>query len=223
MNELLNLLKNYSLEDIIKIENSDRQFLAIKNLFSKLKNKSLFLSLVLVNALVCYQLSSKWEDYFEEFSCFFINNKVKNKQELLPIFKEFLKNSKWNKRLLNMKIKRLEKIMIFLDIFIWKEEFYYENMEILNIDLAKYMNQKLDAKTIVFAIKIFSYWARLYFDKMVYFPKSINIPIDSRLTAIYEKYCSDKDCDINEFYKTLSEKLNIPPLHLDSLIWLNNF
>jgi DNA-(apurinic or apyrimidinic site) lyase len=38
-----------------------------------------------------------------------------------------------------------------------KKDFYYENMEILRDDLALLMNQTKDAKTIVFAVKIFSY------------------------------------------------------------------
>jgi DNA-(apurinic or apyrimidinic site) lyase len=83
------------------------------------------------------------------------------------------------------------------------------------------MNQTKDAKTIVFAVKIFSYWARNYFDKFIEFPFEIEIPIDSRLEGIYEIYNSDKNMKIKEFYKILSKKLNIPPLHLDAIIWCN--
>jgi DNA-(apurinic or apyrimidinic site) lyase len=53
--------------------------------------------------------------------------------------------------------------------------------------LAKIMNQKIDTKTIVFAVKMFSYGARNIYDFISY-PKEICIPIDSRLTALFEKY-----------------------------------
>jgi DNA-(apurinic or apyrimidinic site) lyase len=87
----------------------------------------------------------------------------------------------------------------------------------LRDDLSKIMNQKKDSKTIVFAIKMFWYWARNIYD-FVKFSKEIFIPIDSRLTKLFEKF-KWKYTDINKFYLDLSKKLNIPMLHLDWIIW----
>jgi N-glycosylase/DNA lyase len=86
-------------------------------------------------------------------------------------------------------------------------------MLILRDLLAKTMNQKPDAKTIVFSVKMFSYFARNFYD-FVIFPNDIEIPIDSRLIKLYEKN-KESYTDINKFYKDLSQKLNIPMLHLD--------
>jgi DNA-(apurinic or apyrimidinic site) lyase len=83
------------------------------------------------------------------------------------------------------------------------------------------MNQKTTDKTIVFAVKMFSYWARNYFNKFIEFPFSISIPIDSRLTNLYETYNEDKDLKIDTFYEILAKKLNISPLHLDAVLWVN--
>jgi N-glycosylase/DNA lyase len=47
--------------------------------------------------------------------------------------------------------------MPFLEIFFKNEEKYYENMVLLQQELAKVMNQKKDDKTIVFAVKMFYY------------------------------------------------------------------
>jgi DNA-(apurinic or apyrimidinic site) lyase len=44
-----------------------------------------------------------------------------------------------------------------LEIFFKNEEKYYENMSLLQEELAKIMNQKKEDKTIVFAVKMFSY------------------------------------------------------------------
>jgi N-glycosylase/DNA lyase len=57
MIELYNKLKQYTLLDVIKIEESDRQYIALKNLSQNLKNKEIYLSLILANAIICYQLS----------------------------------------------------------------------------------------------------------------------------------------------------------------------
>jgi DNA-(apurinic or apyrimidinic site) lyase len=90
----------------------------------------------------------------------------------------------------------------------------------LRNELAEIMKQKLDAKTIVFAVKMFSYWARNIFKKIHFFPKNINIPIDSRLIALFEEYKWNYG-SIFDFYFDLSKKLNIPQLHLDAIVWVN--
>lgn len=221
MNELYEIMKNYSINDAIEQEKNDLQFIALKELFENIKNKEVYLFLVLSNALITYQLSGKWEAYWKEFSQYFqkINNlDLKN---LIEEEIKFISNSKNNKRLLDVKIQRLNKIGNFIDNFQEKKEFYYENMEILRNELANLMNQKKDAKTIVFAVKMFSYAARNYFKKIILFPSSIEIPIDSRLENIFALYNIDKYMKISDFYKILSWKLDIPALHLDALIWCN--
>jgi len=222
MKELLKKFKNHSLEEAIKIEEADRQFLALKNLFNNINNKEIYLSLILANSIICYQLSSTWENYWKEFSKYFLTKWIIcSPQWVIKELSEFIKQSKWNKRFIETKIKRLEKIKPFLKEFIWNEEFYYTNMQILQEKLSIAMNQKKEAKTIVFAVKMFSYWARNYFWKLIYFPFEINIPIDSRLTHIYEKYNEDKNLKIEDFYMNLSKELKIPELHLDAIIWCN--
>jgi DNA-(apurinic or apyrimidinic site) lyase len=103
--------------------------------------------------------------------------------------------------------------------FKWNAKVYYENMLKLRDDLANTMNQKKDAKTIVFAVKMFYYWAKeIFWDTT--FPKNIFIPIDSRLTNLFETY-RENYTDIDKFYLDLSQKLDIPLLHLDAVLWVN--
>jgi len=218
--KLLEKIKNISIIDAIKIEESDLQFFALKKLFKNIKNKDTYLALILTNSIVCYQLSSSWENYWDEFSSYFSKNEI-NKNNLVEKLWFFIANSRWNKRFLKTKIKRIEKLKPFLEKFIWNEKFYYSNMEKLNYELAKTMNQKLNDKTIVFAVKMFSYWARNYFNELIKFPFSISIPIDSRLKKIYEIYNRDENLKIDDFYNILSRKISIPPLHLDAILWVN--
>lgn len=219
MKELYNKLKQYSISDAIRIEESDRQYIALKNLSKNIQNRDTYLSLILANAIICYQLSWKWENYWEEFSEYFSNIDFEE-NELLEVLWIFIKQSKNNKRFIDTKIKRLEKLKPFLDIFLWKEEEYYNDMEKLRDSLTKTMKQKKDAKTIVFAVKMFSYWARNIYNKVNYFPENINVPVDSRLIALFEKYKWGYE-DINKFYFDLSKKLDISELHLDAIVWVN--
>jgi DNA-(apurinic or apyrimidinic site) lyase len=146
--------------------------------------------------------------------------------EIYSFFKKFIPESKNNRRFVDTKLKRVSKLDYFYKEFLEKIEFYNNNMEILLENLSKIMNQKLDAKTIVFAIKMFSYGSRNIFGfKKI--SEKIHIPVDSRLEKLYYRYnhTSDKEIVTNkiikEFYSKLSEKLSIPELHLDAILWVN--
>jgi DNA-(apurinic or apyrimidinic site) lyase len=201
-------------------------------------NKEEFLALIISNALICYQLSGTWEKYWEEFSDYFenphpnplllrgegINQKSWKDRNLfaLDILKKlakFIRQSKNNRRFVEAKIQRLEKVRPFLANFWWNSGNYYNDMVKLRDDLALTMWQKSDAKTIVFAVKMFYYWAKIIFGNKT-FPNEIFVPIDSRLTNLFEKYKEDYT-DINKFYLDLSKKLNIPMLHLDAILWVD--
>ncbi len=221
--KLIKNLKKYNIKDIIKMEEKDRQFLAIKQLYKNIKNSNYFLPLIITNALLWYQLSSKWENYWEEFCYEVLNFNFKKDFSVFEIeefFKNFLPKSKWNKRLLNIKISRIKKILLFLDEFIGKEEIYYENILQFQEVLAKFMKQKNDAKTIVFSIKMFHYWARLKFKKFIPIPFEIAIPIDSRIKKLTKKY-NNLWLSTKDFWFFVSKKVNIPILHLDTFLWTN--
>ena len=241
MQKLYFLLQNYTLEDALKLEKQDLQYKALEKLYINIEDKNLFLWLIIANSIVCYQLSSTWEKYWKEFSKsasdYFleqIQGRFPSSRELqltqiITFLKVFLPNSRWNKRLLEVKIKRLEKVEKFISIFLNNIDYYLENLVILRDELAKTMNQKKDAKTIVFAIKMIMYGISIIESEIQgRFPTSrewqlinqINIPIDSRLTKIFEIYKEDYT-DIKLFYYDLSEKLEIPEIHLDAILWVN--
>jgi DNA-(apurinic or apyrimidinic site) lyase len=178
----------------------------------------LYLVLIISNALICYQLSGSWERYWEEFGVYF-SDKNFAYEDIYPELAKFISQSKNNKRFVEAKIIRLQKLKPFLANFKWKAKFYFDNMAKLRDDLAVTMWQKKNAKTIVFAVKMFYYGAKnVYWETN--FPKEISIPVDSRLTNLFEKY-KENYTDISLFYTDLSEKLNIPELHLDAILWVN--
>jgi len=221
MINLYNKLNKYNLSDAIDFEKKDLQFVSLNNLYKNLNDKDIFFWLILLNSIVCYQLSSTWEKYWSEFSLYFSHISNLDKTNLVNWFKDFLKTSKWNSRLYDIKIKRIDKINLFLSEFIINRDYYLTNLYELREKIAFFMNQKNTDKTIVFSIKMLMYWILIvYWEIQDISHKKINIPIDSRLTKIFEKYKWDYN-DINLFYCDLSEKLNIAELHLDALIWVN--
>ncbi|MDD3302061.1 MAG: N-glycosylase/DNA lyase [Candidatus Gracilibacteria bacterium] len=221
MTSLYNKLNKYKLSDVIDFEKKDLQFVALNNLFKNLNDKDIFFGLILLNSIVCYQLSSTGEKYWAEFSLYFSHIRNLDKTNLVNGFKDFLKTSKGNSRLYDIKIKRIDKINLFLSEFIINLDYYLVNLYELRDKIAFFMNQKNTDKTIVFSIKMIMYGALIVYGEIQDIShKKINIPIDSRLTKIFEKYKGDYN-DINLFYCDLSKKLNIAELHLDALIWVN--
>lgn len=52
----------------------------------------------------------------------------------------------------------------------------------------------------------------------------VRIPVDSRLQQIYIKHFpghTDNEKTIQAYFQDLAESFGIPPLHLDSLVWID--
>jgi len=220
MNKLYKLIQDITLEDILELEKNDPTFTPLISLYNEINDKGFFLSLITTNALICYQLSSSWEEYWREFWDKAWKYNYQDMNDIFNFFIDFLPKSKGNKRLVPTKLKRLEKLRNFLSDFSDHESDFYNDMISLQTALGKTMKQKKTDKTIVFAVKMFGYWARIRFKEIKIYPKEINIPIDSRLENIYKTYKWNEKNSIL-FYDKLCKKLKLPPLHLDAVLWVN--
>ena len=130
---------------------------------------------------------------------------------------EFLPKSKTNKRILQPKLKRLEKLEPFLDTLTVKDLMdYYRNMVKFRNDLARAMRSKGEAKTIVFAVKMFGYASRIAFEEFIPYPMEIDIPKDFRIENYTKRLTSQ---DLVKFWREIALEVNIPPLHIDSILW----
>jgi len=200
---LKRILKEFTLEDALEIEQYDRQYKALEKLYEALNNKEVFFKLVLTNALLSYQLPVKGEKYWENFASFF------SKRNSLEDFKDFIKI--YNYRFLNTKLKRLDKVKPLISKLTLKDlQFFCKNPLALLKLLSDELKQPLSAKTLVFAVKMFIYACRIIGEETVVAPFEIDIPVDVRL----KKISSDV-----KFWKQLAAEVGIPPLHLDSIIW----
>ena len=204
LKRLSQVLKEFSLEDALRMEKFDRQYRALENLYNSLRDEGLFLKLVLVNALLSYQLPTKGEIYWENFARFFAKNPSPER------FEEFLKRH--NNRFLNSKLRRLQKVLRVVERLTVEElKSFCQNPTLLLDYLSENLGQEKSAKTLVFAVKMFIYACRIAGGKRVVAPFEIEIPLDVRLRKIAPSL---------EFWRNLSREVNIPPLHLDTLVWV---
>jgi DNA-(apurinic or apyrimidinic site) lyase len=204
--ELIKILKQFNYNDIRYIEEKlDKQYVALSNLYKNLKDPLLFFKLVLINSLLSYQLSMRGEEYWTKFSEFFSNKKD------LTAFEEFLK--KYNKRFLNTKLKRLEKVKKFVENLTLKDfDLFIEEPNLYLEKISSYLNQDKSAKTLVFSLKMLFYAYRIVSNEFKKFPFGIMIPLDVRIKKI---------SDDKEFWKKLENKVGIPLLHLDAILWVS--
>lgn len=234
-------INQFSIDEIIKIEHQDRQFLTLKKTREKINiwndknlNSDLFLFLILQNSIISYQIAWNWNLRREEFGqkiqsdFFYLKELFKSWKDNLDRRYKFITTSKYNKRLYNLKLKRLQKFEKFrtykLNSLKKPNNFiqtYYKNLNILLEEISLTLNNKKNTKTVVFAIKMFGYWARIISKKFIYYPKNISIPVDSRLKKIYSiqfQIKNEKEEIIQKYFENLAKKLDISPLHLDSLL-----
>lgn len=193
-------------------EHIDPQFQALMFLYENVNDKILFVPLVTANALVSYQLSGKGEEWWWEFARWFSEHPIVG--GISSAYAEFLPKSRTNKRLANIKVKRLERVENFL--LAMRPEAYYENMVQLWKDLARILETPRNAKTLVFSVKMFGYAMRIATGKFVPYPFEVPIPVDSRIKKFTEKLGAEKPIP---FWNDVARESGVPPLHIDSILW----
>ncbi|MDK2854156.1 MAG: DNA-(apurinic or apyrimidinic site) lyase [Thermococcaceae archaeon] len=187
----------------------------MENLYKNLNDDELFLKLVIANSIVSYQLSAKGEKWWWEFSEYFSKNPPEG--GILKAYSEFLPRSKTNRRLIPPKLSRLKKLEPFLSSLTIEDlKSYYQNMVRLRDHLAKVLNSREDAKTIVFAVKMFGYASRIAFKEFIPYPMEIDIPKDFRIESYTKRFTSE---DPVKFWREISKEVGVPPLHIDSILW----
>lgn len=236
--KLSEFVSQYTLEDILKIEHNDSQNQVIKRAWESIRHtygdtkvvRQSFLYILLQTALVSYQIAGSWPLWWDEITQKIISDfdrvfRLFLSGESTDVWwYETLTNSKYNKRLYNNKSMRMLKFHASYQMFDVEVVDYfslYQDMEKLLGLLAVCMKTDRSAKTISFAVKIFGYGARRVYDQMILYPMGISIPLDSRLRTIGRKEHGEiSDKDLLAWYNQLWQDVAIPPLHLDSLLWL---
>lgn len=189
--ELVEKLKEVGLQGALAVEERDPQLHAVSYL---LRRKPHATPLVVANALVSYQLSMKGEEYWWAFA-----KAIAGGQSL----KEFLRE--YNRRLLPAKLQRLEKSRN-----VWEKVSPATPYEELYLSLYAIFGPQ---KTVSFAVKMLGY-AKRALGRQEPFPFSIPLPYDSRMERLSKALGVRK-----EEWQELAERVGIPPLHLDSLLW----
>ncbi|WP_461863519.1 N-glycosylase/DNA lyase [Thermococcus sp.] len=196
-------------------EKVDLQFPALEYLHGNLNDDETFIRLVIANALVSYQLTATGEEWWREFSEYFSRNPAGD--SIKDAYAKFLPNSRTNRRFIQGKLKRLERIEPFLQELKLREiEHYYMNMSEFRNALAEALGAKKNTKTVVFAVKMFGYACRIALGRFIPYPMDVEIPDDVRINAYTKRFT---DAPPVVFWSRIAGEVAIPPLHIDSILW----
>lgn len=218
LNKLIEKLQGFTIESVLNFEETfDEQFHALKYLHEKLASEKVFLGLVILNALVSYQLNCTAERYWWEFARYFSTTKNHNLEKLPEIFIEFLNRTECGSRLKTQKILRAKRAWKAIVKRINDVDWLLHNQRTFMLELSEALNSKPSSKTIVFAMKMLNYALRITTGRRIVAPMSIDIPLDSRILKISKALGIENPL---EFWRKLSRRLEIPPPHLDSLLWI---
>ena len=217
VSRLINVLRMFSIDDVLEFEeNFDEQYKALRRLYHHLEDPSLFLSLVILNAIISYQLNCRGEEYWQEFSVFFSRNELPTENPC-DMMLHFLERSKCNKRLVRQKIARIHRACgSVIDLCRNWHSLLEEQTKIVYV-LAEALQTSLDSKTVVFAVKMANYGLRIITNRRLIAPMEVDIPLDSRIARITKAL---KIGNPKKFWREISRRIGIPPLHIDSLLWI---
>ncbi|ADI31209.1 N-glycosylase/DNA lyase [Staphylothermus hellenicus] len=236
--EFIGSLINRVRDFIDLLEKNDPQYLAVSELV-KHYGKELASIILVANALISYQLSSRGEEYWSALSKWFIDRreKIKDINDIMENHVMFLKYTNYNKMGLRHKIKRLQ---LFYNSSLAKNLVnsplkYCNQLDKLVYEISKILKTDPTAKTVVFAGKMYYY---LCLTCEAEIGGEIPIPVDRRNTFLAISSCIVMGCRNNistcvkelmtprnrgiviEAWKIVSEKANIPLYRLDSFTWL---
>lgn len=232
-------LGKLGLDVALKIEELDPQFQAAKLITQRMSFGSA-LTLIVLNSLISYRLSGRGEDYWSEFALYISKmGEPRSLREAVKLMINFLSSSKINVTLRRSKTIRLLKVSMNEALEPWNITRYTKNLRGLAKTLASSLRTKWTTKTIVFAMKMLCYAYRAHHGKLLVAPFNIPIPIDSRIAKIswtsgvidivdanlkrwgdIVKAVTSKPSTVQKAWSNVAKASGIPPLHLDSILWL---
>ncbi|NPA86678.1 MAG: N-glycosylase/DNA lyase [Candidatus Diapherotrites archaeon] len=190
-------------------EHLDEQYKALSFLAPHLSGED-FLKLMVIHALLSYQLSSTGEEWWWEFARHFSRKSLKTVCE----YRNFLISSRGGRRLLPQKLRRLERICGWIENVELLP--YYTRMLDLRNEIARVLGTSSSSKTVVFAVKMFGYGGRILTGRFVPYPMEVPIPVDLRIERLTRRLGDD---DPIRFWNEVARASSVPPLHIDSILW----
>lgn len=238
---LAGIIKKIGINSILKLEEKDPQYLALKDIYNHVNDVGITCLLAICNALISYRLHGSGEEYWREFADFIKTTHIDlDPDKIVDVVIEFLYHSNINRFLCNQKASRLRRLKLSgRHRSIVHECCKLEpNLLKLNVIIADGVKADIHSKTIVFAVKM-AYYSLRTSGKTIIPPIDISIPVDRRIALLsytsgilefegielknprfLELKLLSKPSIIREAWFRVAHLSNTPPLNIDSLLWV---
>jgi len=238
---LARVIKKIGINSILKLEEKDPQYLALKDIYDYVNDVGITCLLAVCNALTSYRLSGSGEEYWKEFANFIKSTRIDlDPSKVVDLVIEFLYHSNINRFLRVQKASRLRRLKLSgRHRSIIHECYKLEpNLLRLNVIIADGVKADPRSKTIVFAVKMAYYSLRIS-GKNIIPPIDISIPVDRRIAllsytsgilefegirpespSVLELKLLSKPSIIRDAWFRVAFLSNTPPLSIDSLLWV---
>jgi DNA-(apurinic or apyrimidinic site) lyase len=219
---IVNALRGLSIGDVLAFEESDPQFLVVKELCNALGDPGLVSVLVAMNSIVSYMLTGRGERHWSYFSSYFSRNKP---NDVCSDFKRYVMNSPYLARGRGAKVSRVERFC--------RANLHVKLNGLMDLGeawrlLANGLGSPMNSKTIVFAVKML-YYAHRACGVNSKPPVDLPIPVDYRIATL--THCSglikadprvlmSRQGLVQEAWGWVSRLSGIPQVNLDALLWV---
>ena len=213
MENLYDLLRSDWVENFYALEEDLDEYKILFNFYSKISNKEFFLLLVISNSVVCYNLSKKSLDHWDKFIKESLKYDFKKVSDVYMFFIDFLPKVISDKDKISNRIQKIKDLKPLLDDMYFKQMYFYKNMDLLNYKLSWVIDMLFNEKIVMYAVKMYYFASRTRFSKQIFFPKDFSIEKNKKVKDLFSLYKKEGE-NIEDFYKKISEDLDIPEFHL---------
>ncbi len=226
-------LASTGLEGILRLEESDIQYHAVKKVADKVSPNYAAVTAVLT-ALVSYRLTMRGEEWWTCFSKEVTTSVSEGSlREAFHKVKQFIVNCRGSIIQRMQKLARIEKVQKqaynTLRILYETPEKILNSGQWLTNGLANALRTKPWKKTIVFSAKM-AYYAAKTLNSNMPAPRDVPIPVDLRISCITTtsgiaetsdyRIILSKPEKVIKAWEKVAEISKIPPLNIDSLLWI---
>ncbi len=203
-------------DTILALEKRDPQYLSVCRVVSS-QGEEIGARLSMLNALVSYRLAGKGEEHWSFFASYFTTPV----SHICVDFSRYVRDSPYLRLSLSARLRRVEKICSYSpDLTDLKKTW---------LEIAERLGTSPRQKTVVFAVKILNYAYMCSRGESRLAPMEVPIPVDYRvahltrcagLTDTPPEVAVKKPEEVQELWSAVASAVGIPPLHLDTLLWL---
>ncbi|MFN3803630.1 MAG: N-glycosylase/DNA lyase [Pyrobaculum sp.] len=215
--EVIEAIRHFGMDAVFSLERRDPQFVAVCKA-AKRHGEEAGARLAMLNALVSYKLVGKGEEHWGFFGDYFSTRHVGN---ICGDFVAYLKASPYLRLGLESRKRRVLKLCGYVPDL--------ENLKKTWGDISTALKSPPTQKTVVFAIKILNYVYMCTRGVDRPLPFEIPLPVDYRVA--YLTWCAKlvdippeeamrRQKEIQTTWSYIAHAAGIPPLHVDTLLWL---